>query len=292
MPGVDPSAASSHLPSRTDLVVSGTRPAHDNLPAPRSDDQPSPPRPPSPRRIGSPPDRRWQENGLVTAVIAFDVNETLLDLRVLDDVFEDVFGSAAVRGQWFGQMLQLSFVGGLTGRYVDFSTAQQASLRMGAERLGRPVTTEQVSDVVERMTTLPPHPEVPSGLAALRAAPLKVVALTNSVHHVAEAQLRNAGLAGYFDTIMSADNVKRLKPAPEPYQAVAHAFDVEPAQVRLVAAHSWDVSGALAAGCQAAFVARPGMVLSPIGDQPDIVEPDIARVVHRILAVDTTASNR
>jgi len=228
----------------------------------------------------------------VTAVIAFDVNETLLDLRVLDDVFEDVFGSAAVRAQWFGQMLQLSFVGGLTGRYVDFTTAQQASLRMVAERLGRPVTTEQVSDVVERMTTLPPHPEVPSGLAALRAAPLKVVALTNSVQDVAEAQLRNAGLAGYFDTIMSADNVKRLKPAPEPYQAVAHAFDVEPAQVRLVAAHSWDVSGALAAGCQAAFVARPGMVLSPIGDQPDIVEPDIARVVHRILAVDTTASNR
>ncbi len=228
----------------------------------------------------------------MTAVIAFDVNETLLDLRVLDDVFEDVFGSAAVRAQWFGQMLQLSFVGGLTGRYVDFTTAQQASLRMVAERLGRPVTTEQVSDVVERMTTLPPHPEVPSGLAALRAAPLKVGALTNSVQHVAEAQLRNAGLAGYFDTIMSADNVKRLKPAPEPYQAVAHAFDVEPAQVRLVAAHSWDVSGALAAGCQAAFVARPGMVLSPIGDQPDIVEPDIARVVHRILAVDTTASNR
>ena len=228
----------------------------------------------------------------MTAVIAFDVNETLLDLRALDDVFEDVFGSAAVRGQWFGQMLQLSFVGGLTGRYVDFTTAQQASLRMVAERLGRPVTTEQVSDVVERMTTLPPHPEVPSGLAALRAAPLKVVALTNSVQDVAEAQLRNAGLAGYFDTIMSADNVKRLKPAPEPYQAVAHAFDVEPAQVRLVAAHSWDVSGALAAGCQAAFVARPGMVLSPIGDQPDIVEPDIARVVHRILAVDTTASNR
>jgi len=225
----------------------------------------------------------------VTAVIAFDVNETLLDLRALDGVFEEVFGSAAVRGQWFAQMLQLSFVGGLTGQYVDFSTAQQASLRMVAERLGRPVTTEQVSDVVGRMSTLPPHPEVPSGLEALRAAPLKVVALTNSMQDVAEAQLRNAGLAGYFDRIMSADSVKRLKPAPEPYQAVAHAFDVEPSQVRLVAAHSWDVSGALAAGCQAAFVARPGMVLSPIGDQPDIVEPDIARVVHRILAVDTTA---
>ena len=35
-------------------------------------------------------------------VIAFDVNETLLDLRALDRLF----GDAARRRQWFGQMLQ------------------------------------------------------------------------------------------------------------------------------------------------------------------------------------------
>jgi 2-haloacid dehalogenase len=222
----------------------------------------------------------------VTAVIAFDVNETLLDLRALDDAFEDLLGSPAMRGQWFAQMLQLSFVGGLTGRYVDFSTAQHAALHMVAERAGRPVTTEQVSQIVQRMSSLPPHPEVPAALEALRALPLKVIALTNSVQEVAEAQVRNAGIAEYFDKVMSADNVRRLKPAPEPYQAAAEAFDVEPGEVRLVAAHSWDVTGALAAGCKAAFVARPGMVLSPIGPQPDIVEPDIAGVVRRIRAID------
>jgi 2-haloacid dehalogenase len=56
-----------------------------------------------------------------------------------------------------------------------------------------------------------------------------------------------------------------------------------------VAAHSWDVSGALAAGCKAAFVARPGMVVSPIGERPDIVGPDIAAVVDQIIARDTSA---
>jgi 2-haloacid dehalogenase len=222
----------------------------------------------------------------VTAVIAFDVNETLLDLRALDDAFEDLLGSPAMRGQWFAQMLQLSFVGGLTGRYVDFTTAQHAALHMVAERAGRPVTAEQVSQIVQRMSSLPPHPEVPAALEALRASPLKVIALTNSVQEVAEAQVRNAGIAEYFDKVMSADNVRRLKPAPEPYHAAAEAFDVEPGEVRLVAAHSWDVTGALAAGCKAAFVARPGMVLSPIGPQPDIVEPDIAGVVRRIRAID------
>jgi hypothetical protein len=77
---------------------------------------------------------------LMARVIAFDVNETLLDLSALDEPFEALFGSPALRPQWFALMLQLSFVGGLTGRYVDFGAAQRAALAMLAEREGVPVS--------------------------------------------------------------------------------------------------------------------------------------------------------
>ena len=222
----------------------------------------------------------------MTQVVAFDVNETLLDLRALDAGFEELFGSAALRGQWFAQMLQISFVGGLTGEYVDFSTAQRTALLMLAERHDRPLTDTQVDAVVDRMSSLPAHAEVADALLRLSHTSLTIVALTNSVQSVAEAQLRNAGIWERFDAVISADSVKQLKPAPEPYLAVARQFDVEVHEVRLVAAHSWDVSGALAAGCQDAFVARPGMLMSPIGPQPDIIGDDIASVVDQILIRD------
>lgn len=222
----------------------------------------------------------------MTKVIAFDVNETLLDLGSLDAAFEDLFGSAAVRGQWFAQMLQLSFVGGLTGRYVDFTTAQHAALRMLAERHGRAITADRVTALVTRMRSLPAHPEVADALRRLHSAGPTVVALTNSPGPVAEAQLTNAGIRDHFDAAISADAVRHLKPAPEPYLAVARRFEVDVADVRLVAAHSWDVSGALAAGCKAAFVARPGMVLSPLDPTPDIVGADIAEVVDKIITID------
>jgi 2-haloacid dehalogenase len=218
----------------------------------------------------------------MVSVIAFDVNETLLDLRALDVHFERLFGAAAVRGQWFAQMLQLGFVGGLTGRYVDFTAAQRAALIMVAQRYGVAVSDAEVAAVVDRMSSLPPHPEVADALAVLRQTSLTVVALTNSTESVAVAQLTNAGIRGHFDRVMSADSVRQLKPAPEPYRSVARAFAVDIGEVRLVAAHSWDVSGALAAGCRAAFVARAGMVLSPIGAQPDMVGADIADVVAQI----------
>jgi len=222
----------------------------------------------------------------MTRVIAFDVNETLLDLRALDALFEELLVSPELRSQWFAQMLQLAFVGGLTGQYMDFGTAQKAALQMLAQRIGQTVSDDAVDAVVNRMSSLPPHPEVHEALARLREAPLRVAALTNSTLPVAEAQLSSAGLRDHFDAVLSADDVRALKPAPAPYLAVAKRFAVAIGEVRLVAAHSWDVSGARAAGAKAAFVARPGMVLSPVGPQPDIVATDIADAVEQILARD------
>lgn len=216
-------------------------------------------------------------------VIAFDVNETLLDLGPLDPLFERAFGSAALRAQWFAQMLQLSFVGGLTGRYLDFPSAQRAALTMLAETTGTQLDREDGERIVDQMRRLPPHRDAAPALDRLREAGLTVAALTNSPLDVARDQLAHAGLADRFDAILSADEVKALKPQPEPYHMVARTFETEAHDVRLVAAHAWDISGALAAGCAAAFVRRPGKVLSPLGNQPDISGADLADVAERII---------
>jgi 2-haloacid dehalogenase len=219
-------------------------------------------------------------------VIAFDVNETLLDLSALDPPFERAFGSAAPRERWFGQMLQLGFVGGLTGRYVDFPSVQRAALEMLAEATGTRLEPDDGERILEQMRRLPPHADAAPALDRLRATDLTLVALTNSPLQVARDQLGHAGLADRFDAILSADQVQALKPRPEPYRLVARTFEASAGDVRLVAAHAWDVSGALAAGCAAAFVRRPGKVLSPLGEQPDITGGDLLEVAERIVGAD------
>jgi 2-haloacid dehalogenase len=220
-------------------------------------------------------------------VLAFDVNETLLDLGVLDGLFEEAFGEAALRQQWFAQMLQLAFVGAITDRYVDFTSAQRAALAMVAERRGAELPDAVATAIVDRMRDLPAHADVPGALDRLGDAGFTLATITNSPLDVARDQLRNAGLEDRFAAILSADQVRALKPRREPYELVARTFDVPLAQVRLVAAHAWDVAGALAAGCTAAFVARPGMVLSPLGQRPDVIGADLAEVAEGILAAAT-----
>jgi len=222
----------------------------------------------------------------MAGVCVFDVNETLLDLGALDPHFERLFGDAGVRRAWFLQLLQSALVATVTGAYSDFGTIGGAALDMVAEREGVDLSEEERQRILGGMRELPPHPEVAGSLDRLRDAGLRLATLTNSTQQVAEAQMESSGLHGYFEQILSADAVKRLKPAPEPYRMAAESLGVEIGQVRLVAAHSWDVAGALRAGCAAAFVARQGMVLDPLVERPDVVGGDLAQVADRILEAE------
>src|SRR5258708_5981471 len=215
-------------------------------------------------------------------VLAFDVNETLLDLRALDAPFAVAFGDASLRPLWFSIMLQLAFVGGLTGSYTDFTTPQRSALAIVATRQKVTLSAAQSGGIVNGMRARPPHPEGRAAMERL-AKKYRLVALTNSTAEVAEAQLRNAGLRDLLEAAYSADTVRKLKPAPEPYRMVADRSGAPIGEVRLVAAHGWDIPGALAARCPAAFVPRPGAALYPHGAQPDVIGADLNAVADALL---------
>jgi 2-haloacid dehalogenase len=230
------------------------------------------------------PDRFARDITLDTGVIAFDVNETLLDLSPLDPVFDELFGDASARMQWFAQMLQVAFVGAITGRYVDFTSAQRAALDMLAQRRDVTLPADAPDRVAAAMRALPAHPDVADALSRLRAGGHQLAALSNSPLEVEEAQLAHAGLTDHFDAILSADTVRSLKPRREPYELAARTFGVPIGEVTLVAAHAWDVAGALAAGCRAAFVARAGMPRNPLDPEPDFVGSDLSEIANRLLS--------
>lgn len=219
-------------------------------------------------------------------VIVFDVNETLLDVRALDPLFTRMFGVASARQSWFGQVLQSAFVTTLTGRYENFSRIWVTALEMTAVRYGISLAPDDYTAVLAGMRTLPPHSDVPGALERLHSAGLRLAALTNSTEEVAIAQLTNAGINHFFENIFSADIVRRLKPAPEPYEYAAIRLGVPVERIRMVATHAWDIAGALCAGCTAAFVGRPGTALDPLFPRPDITGADMIEVAEQILACE------
>jgi 2-haloacid dehalogenase len=195
----------------------------------------------------------------------FDVNETLLDLAALDDVFD----SPEARQEWFGLVIHTALTVTASGGYRDFAQiAGAAAARFGVDGLG------------PRLRSLPPHPDVAEGLAALRAGGHTLVALTNSPLATAEAQLSHAGLD--FDRIFSAETVESLKPSAPPYRQVLEAYGISAGDALMVAAHDWDIAGAQAAGMRTALITRPGVHALPGSPAPTYTAADIPALATRL----------
>ncbi len=221
-------------------------------------------------------------------VILFDVIETLLDLRALEPRLAAAFGTADVLKPFFSQMLQSAFALTLSRGYEDFGAVAKAALQITAEQRGVKLTDDAARQVLEGLQTLPPHPEVAAALQRLREAGFRLAALTNSSSAVLHKQVEHAGIAGMFEKLLTVEAVRQFKPAPAVYEYAAKEMGVAVHHTRLVAAHGWDVGGAMRAGCAAAFVARPGQVLDPLFPRPDITGRDLSEVAAAILHADLT----
>ena len=218
-----------------------------------------------------------------SGIIVFDVNETLLNVRALEPLFDRLLGDKASLKEWFALLLLHSEVATLAGPYFHFATLARAALQMTASARSLHLSAGDEDQVLAAMSSLPPHPEVPEALSLLKRAGLRLVTLTNSSQRVLDEQLKNAGLETFFERNFSVDRIRRYKPSPESYRMVASELQVETRDLRLVAAHAWDLVGAMQAGCSGAFVARPGRVLFPLVPPPDIEGPDLLSITRQIL---------
>ena len=217
--------------------------------------------------------------------IVFDVNETLLDLESLAPTFERIFGERSVLRSWFAQLILYSEALTLAGSYVPFTDIGGAVLKMVAASRGISISAADRAELTEKFATMPPHPEVPDALRKLRGAGFRLFTLTDNTAEISGRQLKRAGLLDVFERRFSVDDeVRRHKPAPEAYAAVARAMQTQPSNICLVACHTWDTLGAVAAGWQAALILRPGNALLDVGPQPQITGADLNEVAAKLIA--------
>ncbi|MDQ2909373.1 MAG: haloacid dehalogenase type II [Candidatus Eremiobacteraeota bacterium] len=215
--------------------------------------------------------------------IVLDVNETVLDLSALDPLFADAFGEGSVRRVWFAQTLQTALAMTLYGSYAPFDQIARAALEITARKRGVRLDEERARRILHGLGALPAHGDVRDGLTRLRDAGYRIVVLAQATEEALEMQLGHAKLRPFVERIFSADTIKRYKPAPETYALVRDTLADELPPL-LVAAHDWDVAGAMHAGWDAAFIARHGAALNPLEAPPTLVAPDLRALADTIVA--------
>ncbi|WP_170234029.1 haloacid dehalogenase type II [Bizionia myxarmorum] len=215
-------------------------------------------------------------------VIFFDVNETLLDLTDMKQVVSEALnGRDDLLSLWFTTMLQYSLVTTASGQYEHFGNIGAAALQMVAANNGIEMSEDDArKTVVNSLRGLPAHPEVKEALAQLKSDGYTLVSFTNSSNEGVKKQFESAGLTEYFDERLSVEDVGKFKPFRETYEWAARKMGIQPNEAMLVAAHGWDVAGALWAGWRAAFINRPGQQIFPLAPQTEINEIDLKKIAN------------
>jgi 2-haloacid dehalogenase len=211
-------------------------------------------------------------------LIVFDVNETLLDLQTMEPIFERIFGERQAMRLWFANFIMYSTALTVAGCYVPFTDIGSAVMKMLADTRSIQITDADKKELTEKFSTMPPHREVPAALRKLRDAGFRLFTLTDNLPEVQTRQLEHGGIVNFFERRFSADGVKHHKPSRQAYAYVERELGVEPVQLCLIACHTWDTLGAVAAGWEAALIKRLGNDVLGVGPQPQIVGDDVSDV--------------
>ena len=210
--------------------------------------------------------------------VAFDVNETLFSLDRLGPAFDAVGLDPAAVPLWFARLLRDGFAITAMGGYRPFADLAAQTLRAL-----NPATDSAVEAVLGAFRQLDPHPDVEPALRALRDAGIPVATLTNGSADLVSTLLQRAGLDQFVARSLSVDEVRRWKPAPEPYRWAAAELGADPGRVALVASHPWDCAGARGAGLVAGWVNRTGAQWPTFFEPPDLAAADLRAVVSALL---------
>jgi 2-haloacid dehalogenase len=213
--------------------------------------------------------------------ILLDVNETLFSLASLRITFQYCGLDPSLVSLWFTRILRDGFALAAAGDFQRFADIAKSSfIALEPQRLGQ----AEARLVLDQFHTLEPYPDVAPGLQLIRDAGVRVMTLAVGDVALFEALFARAGLRHMVDGFLSADTVRRWKPAPEPYAYGVAQLGWPAANVALIAAHDWDVHGARRAGLQTGYIARHCQAHSHIFNAADVTGDDLPSVVEKLLS--------
>lgn len=206
----------------------------------------------------------------IPELVILDVNETLSDLEPLRARFAAAGAPGHLLETWFAGTLRDGFALAASGAarpFADVGAAVLAGLLSHVTGLTLPVD-EAVTDVLDGVTSLDVHADVPAGLRALADAGVRVVTLTNGSVAQSTTLLDRAGVADLVERRLSVDDAGRWKPHPEAYRYAAKECGVPLERCAMVAVHPWDLQGAAAVGMTCGWIDRRGTPWPAVFPEP------------------------
>lgn len=215
--------------------------------------------------------------------VAFDLYGTLLDVSGMARALEAAAPSPqALAERWRRHQLEISWLLSLMDRYEDFDAVTAYALDATLAEAGIELGSRERAAALAAAAALEPHDDAARALDMLAAEGFPLAVLSNGAPATLETLLRRSGLRARFEHVISADEVRVFKPAPQVYRYAAERLARSVEDVWLVSANPFDCAGAKACGMRVAKVERIRSFDYAFAPGPDIAAPSLAAVARTL----------
>src|SRR5918995_1859903 len=186
--------------------------------------------------------RRFYTSPMPAEAFVFDAYGTLYDVHSVATRCESCWpGKGAQLAQlWRAKQLEYTWQRSLMQRYVPFSTVTREALAYACEALGLELSVAQMEGLMGEYLRLAAYPDVHESLQELKGR--KHAILSNGSPDMLLPLVESSGLR--FDAVISVDELKIFKPAPQVYELAVRKLGVRKDRIGFVSSNCWDALGA------------------------------------------------
>ena len=205
--------------------------------------------------------------------LVFDAYGTLFDVHSVLRRCESCWpGKGAALSQlWRAKQLEYTWQRSLMQRYAPFSAVTRDALAYACDALGLGYRAELMDEYLR----LSLYPDARSVVARLKK---KQAILSNGSPDMLEPLVEYSGLR--FDALISVDELKLYKPAPQVYALAVQRLEVPKDRVGFVSSNCWDAIGAKSYGFQVYWINRAKAPLDRLGFKPDAVLTSLDEILQ------------
>ena len=211
-------------------------------------------------------------------LIAFDAYGTLFDVYSMSQLAEEIFpgNGQALSLMWRDRQIEYTRLVTMSDPnpngskyYLPFWELTIRSLRYVCKRMGLNLSAEAEKRLMDQYAKLTGFEDSLSVLQSIKQKNISTAILSNGSREMLAMVVESNGLKPYLDKVVTIEDVRLFKTAPQAYELLLKEFPVKKEEILFVSSNAWDALAAKWYGFDVFWVNRQGHPFEEIGENPD-----------------------
>jgi 2-haloacid dehalogenase len=224
-------------------------------------------------------------------LIAFDAYGTLFDVYSMGQLADELFPShgQALALMWRDRQMDYTRLVTMSDpnpngskHYLPFWDLTVRSLRYVCKRMSLNLSAENEKRLMDQYAKLTGFKDSVSTLKAIKEKGISTAILSNGSREMLTTVVESNGAKPYLDKVVTIEDVRLFKIAPQAYELLLKAFPVKKEEVLFVSSNAWDALGAKWYGFDVFWVNRLGHPFEEIGEKPNYEGTSLSEVLELI----------